>query len=332
MSVAADIEKKFGKGAFMRMGDKPIEDIPVISTGSLNLDIALGVGGLPRGRIIEIMGEESSGKTSLCLTCAAEAQKAGGKVAFIDAEHALDPDYAEVLGVDVENLWLSQPDNGEQALGIAQMVIESGDYALVVIDSVSALTPKAELAGEIGDSHVGLQARLMSQSMRILVGAASRTNTTVIFINQYRMKIGVTFGDPRTTSGGKALPFAASVRIDVAQSTKIKRGEEVVGALTRFRVKKNKVAPPFKIAETDMYFGKGYSKASELLDLGVSMVGKVDEETGEIPEPILVKKGSHYYYNEAKIGQGKDNCVGILEETPELMDEIEAKVRERAGL
>ena len=332
MSVADQIEKKFGKGAFMRMGDKEVEKIPVISTGTLNLDIALGVGGLPRGRIVEVIGEASSGKTSLCLTAAAQAQKAGGKVAFIDAEHALDPEYAEVLGVKVDDLWISQPENGEDALEISNMIASSGEYSLVVVDSVSALTPKAELAGDIGDSHVGLQARLMSQALRILVGSASRSNTTVVFINQFRLKIGVTFGDPRTTSGGKALPFAASVRIEAAQSTKIKDGEEIIGATTRFKIIKNKVAPPFKVALVDMYFGQGFSKQAELLDLGANLLGDVDQETGEVPEPIVTKNGAFYYYGEEKLGQGKAKAGKYLEEHPEMAAEIEARIRERAGL
>jgi recombination protein RecA len=314
------IEKQFGKGSIMRLGvDEVIEDIQVVSTGSLGLDIALGVGGLPRGRVVEIYGPESSGKTTLTLQVIAEMQKQAGVCAFIDAEHALDIQYAQKLGVNLQDLLISQPDTGEQALEIVDALVRSGSVDLIVIDSVAALTPKAELEGEMGDSLPGLQARLMSQALRKLTATIKKTNCMVIFINQIRMKIGVMFGSPETTTGGNALKFYASVRLDIRRIGSIKRGEEIVGNETKVKVVKNKVAPPFKEAEFDILYGQGISREGEIIDLGV--VAKVVE-----------KSGAWYAYNGEKIGQGKDNCREFLKENPALAFEIENKVRDSLGV
>ncbi|MHB0990334.1 MAG: recombinase RecA [Burkholderiales bacterium] len=319
-AALAQIEKSFGKGSIMRLGDgEVVNDIQVVSTGSLGLDIALGVGGLPRGRIVEIYGPESSGKTTLTLQVIAEMQKLGGIAAFIDAEHALDPQYAQKLGVNVSDLLISQPDTGEQALEIADMLVRSGSVDIVVIDSVAALTPKAEIEGEMGDSHMGLQARLMSQALRKLTGNIKRTNTLVIFINQIRMKIGVMFGNPETTTGGNALKFYASVRLDIRRTGAIKKGEEVIGSETRVKVVKNKVAPPFKQAEFDILYGEGISREGEIIELGVA-------------NKIVDKAGAWYAYNGEKIGQGKDNARDYLREHPEIAREIENKVRTVIGI
>jgi len=319
-AALAQIEKQFGKGSIMRLGaGEAIEDIQVVSTGSLGLDIALGVGGLPRGRVVEIYGPESSGKTTLTLQVAAEMQKIGGVCAFIDAEHALDINYAQKLGVNLQELLISQPDTGEQALEIVDALVRSGSVDLIVIDSVAALTPKAELEGEMGDSLPGLQARLMSQALRKLTGTIKKSNTMVIFINQIRMKIGVMFGSPETTTGGNALKFYASVRLDIRRIGSIKRGEEVVGNETKVKVVKNKVSPPFKEAEFDILYGEGISREGEIIDLGV--VAKVVE-----------KSGAWYAYKGEKIGQGKDNCREFLKENPALAIEIENKVRESLGV
>ena len=320
-AALAQIEKQFGKGSIMKMdGSSPDEDLQVISTGSLGLDLALGVGGLPRGRIVEIFGPESSGKTTLCLETIAQCQKAGGVCAFIDAENAFDPVYARALGVKVEDLLVSQPDTGEQALEICDMLVRSGGVDMVVIDSVAALVPKAEIEGEMGDSHVGLQARLMSQALRKLTGHIKKTNTLVVFINQIRMKIGVMFGNPETTTGGNALKFYSSVRIDIRGSTQIKKGDESpIGKETKVKVIKNKVAPPFRTAEFDILYGEGISWEGELIDIG----GKLG---------VIEKSGAWYSYNGAKIGQGKDNVRIWLKENPEVAGEIEAKIREKAGV
>ena len=316
-AALGQIEKQFGKGAIMRMGDtKAVRDVDVVSTGSLGLDIALGIGGLPRGRIVEIFGPESSGKTTLTLQVIAEAQKKGGTAAFIDAEHALDPIYAEKLGVDVDNMLVSQPDTGEQALEIADMLVRSGAVDVVVVDSVAALTPKAEIEGEMGDAHVGLQARLMSQALRKLTANIKRSNTLVIFINQIRMKIGVMFGNPETTTGGNALKFYASVRLDIRRIGSIKKGEEVIGSETRVKVVKNKVAPPFKQAEFDILYGEGISRLGELIDLGVR-------------ENLVDKSGAWFSYKGNRIGQGKDNAREYLRGHPETAGEIEAALRAR---
>ncbi len=316
MGALSQIEKQFGKGSVMRMGDSPEgRDIQVISTGSLGLDIALGIGGLPKGRIIEIFGPESSGKTTLTLQVIAECQKTGGTAAFIDAEHALDPNYAQAVGVKVEDLLVSQPDNGEQALEIADMLVRSSAVDVVVIDSVAALTPRAEIEGDMGDSHMGLQARLMSQALRKLTANIKRSNTLVIFINQIRMKIGVMFGNPETTTGGNALKFYASVRLDIRKTGSIKKGEELVGNETRVKVVKNKVAPPFKQAEFDIYYGEGVSREGELIELGVK-AGLVD------------KSGSWYAYEGAKIGQGKDNARMFLKENKAIAATLEKNIRE----
>ena len=312
-AAMAHIEKDFGKGAIMKLGDESIEDVEVIPTGSIGLNWALGVGGFPRGRIIEIYGPESSGKTTLAIHAMAEAQKAGGIAAMIDAEHAFDRFYAEKLGVDVNNLWISQPDNGEQALDIAEQLINSGAIDVLVIDSVAALTPKAEIEGEMGDKSVGLHARLMSQAMRKLTGTIARTRTCCIFINQTREKIGVTFGNPETTTGGNALKFYASVRIDIRSSTTIKEGDNVLGRHTKVKVTKNKVAPPFKRAEFDIMFGEGISRSGELVDLGV--------EYG-----IIQKSGSWFSYDGSRLAQGRDAAKKVLQDNPELADEIEAKI------
>ena len=311
------IEKDHGKGTIMKMGDNKIEEIPVISTGSIGLDLALGVGGYPRGRVIEIFGPESSGKTTLAIHAIAQAQKNGGIAAIIDAEHAFDRFYAEKLGVDVSNLLISQPDNGEQALEIADQLIRSSALDIVVIDSVAALTPKAEIEGDMGDSKMGLQARLMSQALRKLTGTINKTNTTCIFINQLREKIGVMFGNPETTTGGNALKFYASVRLDIRRIGQLKDGENVIGNQTRVKVVKNKVAPPFKKAEFDIMFGEGISKIGELIDMGV--------EFG-----IIKKSGSWFSYGDTKLAQGRDATKDLLRDNPELAEEIEVKVREAA--
>jgi recombination protein RecA len=317
-AALSQIEKQFGKGSIMRLGDTEVaQDIQAVSTGSLGLDIALGIGGLPRGRVIEIYGPESSGKTTLTLSVIAQMQKLGGTAAFIDAEHALDPQYAQKLGVNVGELLISQPDTGEQALEIADMLVRSGSVDIVVIDSVAALVPKAEIEGEMGDSHMGLQARLMSQALRKLTGNIKRTNTMVIFINQIRMKIGVMFGNPETTTGGNALKFYASVRLDIRRTGAIKRGDEVIGSETRVKIVKNKVAPPFKQAEFDILYGEGISREGEILELGSDL-------------KIVEKAGAWYSYNGEKIGQGKDNSREYLKEHPEVADEIDAKIRVNA--
>ena len=314
-AALGQIEKQFGKGAVMRMGDvAAARDIDAISTGSLGLDIALGIGGLPRGRVIEIYGPESSGKTTLTLQVIAEAQKAGGTAAFIDAEHALDPSYAEKLGVDVDELLVSQPDTGEQALEITDMLVRSASIDVVVIDSVAALTPKAEIEGDMGDSHMGLQARLMSQALRKLTGNIKRSNTMVIFINQIRMKIGVMFGNPETTTGGNALKFYASVRMDIRRIGAIKKGDEITGNETRVKVVKNKMAPPFKKAEFQILYGEGISREAELIDLGVQ-------------HGFVEKSGAWYSYGEDRIGQGKDKVREFLKANPDIAGEIEAKLR-----
>ncbi|HRP22393.1 MAG TPA: recombinase RecA [Thauera sp.] len=319
-AALSQIEKQFGKGSIMRMGDGNVErDIQTVSTGSLGLDIALGLGGLPRGRVVEIYGPESSGKTTLTLQVIAEMQKLGGTAAFIDAEHALDVGYAEKLGVNIEDLLISQPDTGEQALEIADMLVRSGGVDIVVIDSVAALTPKAEIEGEMGDQLPGLQARLMSQALRKLTANIKRTNTLVIFINQIRMKIGVMFGSPETTTGGNALKFYASVRMDIRRTGTIKKGDEVVGSETRVKVVKNKVSPPFKEAHFDILYGEGISREGEIIDLGVT-------------HKIVDKSGAWYAYQGDKIGQGKDNSREFLRNNPALAREIENKVRAAVGL
>ncbi len=319
-AALSQIEKQFGKGSVMKLGDHDVvKDIDVVSTGSLGLDIALGVGGLPRGRVVEIYGPESSGKTTLTLQVIAEMQKMGGVAAFIDAEHALDPQYAQKLGVDVSELLISQPDTGEQALEIADMLVRSGSVDIVVIDSVAALTPKAEIEGEMGDSHMGLHARLMSQALRKLTANIKRSNTLVIFINQIRMKIGVMFGNPETTTGGNALKFYASVRLDIRRIGAIKKGEEVIGSETRVKVVKNKVAPPFREALFDILYGEGISREGEIIELGVL-------------HKIVDKAGAWYAYNGDKIGQGKDNSREYLKENPAIAKEIEAKIRATVGV
>ncbi len=319
-AALSQIEKQFGKGSIMKMGESNVgHDIIPVSTGSLGLDIALGIGGLPRGRVVEIYGPESSGKTTLTLQVIAEMQKTGGTAAFIDAEHALDPTYAAKLGVNINDLLISQPDNGEQALEIADMLVRSGSVDIVVVDSVAALTPRAEIEGEMGDSHMGLQARLMSQALRKLTANIKRSNTLVIFINQIRMKIGVMFGNPETTTGGNALKFYASVRIDIRRTGAIKSGEEIIGSETRVKVVKNKVAPPFKTADFDILYGEGISREGEIIELGV--IHKVVE-----------KSGAWYAYKGEKIGQGKDNSRKFLKDNPEMAQEIEAKIRAIVGV
>ena len=310
------IEKDFGKGSVMKLG-KAAENmqVEVIPTGSLQLDFALGVGGLPKGRIVEIYGPESSGKTTVALHCIAQAQKAGGTAAFIDAEHALDPVYASKLGVDIDELYVSQPDNGEQALDICEALVRSGAIDIVVVDSVAALVPRAEIEGDMGDSHVGLQARLMSQALRKLTGVISKTNAVVIFINQLREKVGVMYGNPETTTGGKALKFYASVRIDIRKSEAIKEGKEIVGNRTKIKIVKNKVAPPFRTCVVDMLYGEGISREGELLDIAVE-------------QDIVKKSGSFYSYNGERIGQGRDNARQYFKDHPEAYDEVEAKIRE----
>lgn len=315
IAALSQIEKQFGKGSVMRMGDQPVQpDIEAISTGSLGLDIALGIGGLPKGRVVEIYGPESSGKTTLTLQVIAEAQKMGGVCAFVDAEHALDLSYAKKLGVNVDDLLVSQPDTGEQALEITDMLVRSGGIDVVIIDSVAALTPKAEIEGDMGDSHMGLQARLMSQALRKLTGNIKRTNCLVIFINQIRMKIGVMFGSPETTTGGNALKFYASVRLDIRRTGAVKKGEEIIGSETRVKVLKNKVAPPFKQAEFDILYNQGISREGEILGLGVQL-------------EIVEKSGAWYSYAGTRIGQGKENVCEYFRENPAMAQEIEAKIR-----
>jgi recombination protein RecA len=319
-AALSQIEKQFGKGAIMKMGDKDVEKgIQVVSTGSLGLDLALGVGGLPRGRVVEIYGPESSGKTTLTLQVIANIQKLGGTAAFIDAEHALDPQYAQRIGVVTSELLLSQPDNGEQALEIADMLVRSGSVDCVVVDSVAALTPKAEIEGEMGEPQMGLQARLMSQALRKLTANIKRSNTLVIFINQIRMKIGVMFGNPETTTGGNALKFYASVRMDIRRIGSIKKGEEVIGNETRVKVVKNKVAPPFKVADFDILYNEGISREGEIIELGVV-------------HRIVEKSGAWYAYKGEKIGQGKDNAREFLKENPAMAQEIETRIREAVGI
>ncbi len=319
-AALSQIEKQFGKGSIMKMGESRIgHDIIPVSTGSLGLDIALGIGGLPRGRVVEIFGPESSGKTTLTLQVIAEMQKTGGTAAFIDAEHALDPQYAQKLGVNINELLISQPDNGEQALEIADMLVRSGSVDVVVVDSVAALTPRAEIEGEMGDQLPGLQARLMSQALRKLTANIKKSNTLVIFINQIRMKIGVMFGNPETTTGGNALKFYASVRLDIRRTGAIKAGEEVIGSETRVKVVKNKVAPPFRTADFDILYGEGISREGEIIELGVV-------------HKIVEKSGAWYAYNGEKIGQGKDNTRRFLKDNPEMAQEIEAKIREAVGV
>ena len=315
-AALGQIEKQFGEGAVMRLGDSGVDTtIGVVSTGSLSLDIALGIGGLPRGRVIEVYGPESSGKTTLALQVIAECQKKGGAAAFVDAEHALDPTYAEKLGVNIDDLLVSQPDTGEQALEITDMLVRSSAVDVVVVDSVAALTPKAEIEGDMGDSHMGLQARLMSQALRKLTGNIQRSNTMVIFINQIRMKIGVMFGNPETTTGGNALKFYASVRLDIRRIGSIKRGDEVIGNETRVKVVKNKVAPPFKQCEFEILYGEGSSREGELIDLGVK-------------NGMIEKAGAWYSYNEERIGQGKDNVRTFLKEHPEMAEDIDRRLRD----
>ena len=314
-AAMSQIEKQFGKGSVMKLGDFKETSVDAISTGALNLDIALGIGGIPRGRIIEIYGPESSGKTTLALHAVAEAQKTGGEAAFIDAEHALDPAYAKKIGVDIDNLIVSQPDTGEQALEIAEALIRSGAIDIVVVDSVAALVPKAEIDGDMGDAHVGLQARLMSQALRKLAGTINKTNATIIFINQLREKVGVMFGNPETTAGGRALKYYASVRMDIRRVEAIKQDGEVVGNRTRVKVVKNKVAPPFREAEFDIVYGKGISKEGSVLDLAVTL-------------DIIEKAGSWFSYNGEKIGQGRENVKKLLAEDPKFMAEVEKKVRD----
>ncbi len=318
-AAISQIDQNFGKGSVMRLGQQEALDVEAISTGSLSLDLALGIGGLPKGRIIEIYGPESSGKTTLALQVVAEAQKAGGTCAFVDAEHAMDPVYAKKLGVKTDELLISQPDTGEQALEIADTLIKSGSISVLVVDSVAALTPKAELEGEMGDHHVGLQSRLMSQALRKITGSVSKSNTMVVFINQIRMKIGVMFGNPETTSGGNALKFYSSVRMDIRRIGAIKDKDQIIGNTTRVKVIKNKVAPPFKVVEFDLMYGKGISKNGELIDLGAKA-------------EILEKSGAWYSYKGEKIGQGKENAKLYLEKNPKVANEIEAYVREKAGM
>jgi recombination protein RecA len=318
-TALTQIERQFGKGSIMRLGQREVSLVPAISTGSIGVDAALGVGGIPRGRIVEIFGPESSGKTTLSLHVIAEAQKLGGLAAFIDAEHALDADYAKRLGVDIDNLLVSQPDSGEQALEIAEVLVRSGAIDLIVIDSVAALVPRAELEGEMGDSHLGLHARLMSQALRKLTGIVSKSKTTLIFINQIREKIGVMFGSPETTTGGRALKFYASVRLDIRRLSQIKDGEEVTGSRVKVKVVKNKVAAPFRQAEFDVGYGEGISKEGELIDLGLE-------------NKVVEKSGSWFSYGDMRLGQGRENSKLFIKENPELSKEIEAKVRKALGI
>jgi recombination protein RecA len=317
--AVAQIDRQFGKGALVRLGDKPHETIHFISTGSIAVDAALGIGGVPRGRVVEVFGPESSGKTTLTLHIIAEAQKRGGLAAFIDAEHALDPDYARRLGVDVDNLMVSQPDSGEQALEIAEALVRSAAVDVVVIDSVAALVPRAELEGEMGDAMVGLQARLMSQALRKLTAVVSKSRTTLVFINQIREKIGVMFGNPETTTGGRALKFYASVRIDIRRINAIKDGEEVVGSRTKVKIVKNKVAPPFKVAEFDIGYGEGISRTGELIDLGLE-------------HKVVEKSGAWFSYGDLRIGQGRENAKQFFRDNPDIAAEVEHKLREKIGL
>ena len=318
-TALAQVEKSFGKGSAMRLGDKPLQNVEVIPTGSLALDMALGIGGLPKGRIVEIYGPESSGKTTLALHVVANAQRAGGVAAFIDAEHALDPEYARKLGVDTDQLIVSQPDNGEQALEIADMLIRSGALDVIVIDSVAALVPKAEIEGDMGDSHVGLQARLMSQALRKMTGALAQSGTTAIFINQLREKIGVFFGSPETTTGGKALKFYASVRLDIRRVQTLKNGDEPIGNRTKVKLVKNKMAPPFKIAEFDMLYGQGISEEGSVLDLGLQ-VG------------LIKKSGSWLLYDDGQLGQGREKARQFLKDNPQLREELEQKIKAKFGI
>lgn len=318
-AAISGIEKQFGKGSVMKLGENAKLNIEAIPTGSLSLDMALGIGGIPRGRIVEIYGPESSGKTTLTLHIIAEAQKIGGEVAFIDAEHALDPEYAKNLGVDIDNLIVSQPDTGEQALEITEALVRSGAIDVVVVDSVAALVPKAEIDGEMGDSHVGLQARLMSQALRKLAGVLNKSNTVAIFINQLREKVGVMYGNPETTTGGRALKFYSSVRLDIRRVEAIKNGTEVIGNRTRVKVVKNKVAPPFKEAEFDILYGKGISKEGNILDAAVAL-------------EIIKRSGSWFYYNEERLGQGRDNVRTYLEQNPDFTRQIEDEVRSKMNL
>lgn len=315
----AQIEKQFGKGAIMRLGEEHIQKVEAVSTGCLTLDIALGIGGIPKGRIIEIYGPESSGKTTVALHIVAEVQKAGGTAAFIDAEHALDPSYASRLGVQLENLYISQPDNGEQALDIVETLVRSGAIDVVVVDSVAALTPQAEIDGEMGDSHVGLQARLMSQALRKLTAVTSKSKCSIIFINQLREKVGVVYGSAETTTGGKALKFYASVRIDIRKTESIKDGSDIIGNRVKAKIVKNKVAPPFKVAEFDIMYGTGISSLGCLIDLAVQ-------------NGFIQKSGSWFSYNDEKIGQGRDKAIEFLRQHPEISQEIDAKVREKYGM
>ena len=317
-TVIKNMEKSFGKGAVMKLGDESVRKVSATSSGSITLDSALGVGGYPNGRIVEVYGPESSGKTTVALHAIAAAQKDDGIAAFIDAEHALDPEYAKTLGVDIENLYLSQPDTGEQGLEIAEAFVRSGAVDIVVVDSVAALTPKAEIEGEMGDAHVGLQARLMSQALRKLSGAISKSNTTAIFINQIREKVGVMFGNPETTPGGRALKFYSSVRLEVRRAEQLKLGQEIVGNRTKLKVVKNKVAPPFRVAEVDMMYGEGISKTGELVDLGAE-------------HEIIQKSGAWYSYEGERLGQGKENVKAHLKNNPELLAEIEEKLRKALG-
>ena len=318
-SAMSQIERQFGKGSIMKLGSRPVQAVPVIHSGSLALDKALGIGGYPKGRVVEIYGPESSGKTTLALHAVAESQKKGGVAAFIDAEHALDVSYARKLGVDCDELLISQPDTGEQALEIADMLVRSGAVDIMVIDSVAALVPRAEIEGEMGDSHMGLQARLMSQALRKLTATMSKTNTTVIFINQIRMKIGVVYGNPETTTGGNALKFYASVRLEIRRSTAIKEGQEVLGNRTKVNVVKNKMAPPFKSVEFDIMYGEGISKTGDLLDMGVDL-------------EIIEKSGAWYSYGGERMGQGRQNVKAFFKENPEIFDTIEQRVRETLGI
>lgn len=317
--AVAQIERQHGKGAIMRLGDRPIEKIPVISSGSISIDHALGVGGIPRGRVIEIYGPEASGKTTLALHFVAEAQKVGGLAAFVDAEHALDPAYSKKLGVDTDNLLVSQPDSGEQALEITETLVRSNAVDIIVVDSVAALTPRAELEGEMGDSHMGLQARLMSQALRKLTGTISKSHSCVIFINQIREKIGVMFGNPETTTGGRALKFYTSIRMDIRRIASIKIGQDVIGNRTRVKVVKNKVAPPFREAEFDIMYGEGISREGDLVDLAVN-------------NDIIQKSGTWFSYGDERLGQGRENVKKLLRSTPEMMDEIDIKVRKALGM
>lgn len=318
-SALAQIEKNFGKGAIMRLGDTEVQKVEAISTGCLTLDVALGIGGIPKGRIIEMYGPESSGKTTVALHCVAEVQKQGGTAAFIDAEHALDPVYASKLGVQLENLYISQPDNGEQALDIVDMLVRSNAIDLIVVDSVAALTPQAEIEGDMGDSHVGLQARLMSQALRKLTAISSKSKCTIIFINQLREKVGVMYGNPETTTGGKALKFYASVRIDIRKADVVKDGNDIMGNHVKAKIVKNKVAPPFKVAEFDIMYGSGISNMGCVLDLAVE-------------NDIIQKSGSWFSYNDEKIGQGRDKVITYLQENPEVFEEINARVREKLDI